>query len=130
MANRNTLHRNKLDAFIEWLQSEGHKLSPPIGAYEVLRWKGKSGEPMPIVFDRHGGDHLVLNGSAENYVKRWLRGDDSEDVEKLVVALRAAMHYINVSPCDPDITPEQIDAWLALVNLDVDKLLEKYNVGG
>ena len=37
MANRNTLHRNHLPDFLEWLEAKGWKVSTPKGYYEVVR---------------------------------------------------------------------------------------------
>ncbi len=37
MANRNTLHRSKLDGFKRWLEQDGWDLQPAKGDYEVLR---------------------------------------------------------------------------------------------
>lgn len=72
MANRNTLHRSKLPEFEQWLRDKGFQLRKPKGHYEVLRWVGRPGRPMPIVFDRHKGDHLTLNSQAEVYCTMWL----------------------------------------------------------
>lgn len=43
--------------------------------------------------------------------------------DKLVEALSAAMDYIKKCPCDPDIYPEQLEAWNKLQSLNVEKLL-------
>jgi hypothetical protein len=72
MRARNLLHRTKLDEFKQWLESHGHRLQEPKGDYEVLRWKGKKGKPMPMVFDRHEGDHLTTNATATGYVRQWV----------------------------------------------------------
>lgn len=73
MARRDLLHRNKLDYFKAWLVANGYQVLDPKGDYEVLRWKPTGGGPMPIVFDRHGGDHLAINNAATPYVNRCLR---------------------------------------------------------
>lgn len=72
MARRNLLHRDKLIEFECYLKVKGHTLLEPKGDYELLRWKGEKGKPMPIVFDRNKGDHLSLNDSAEKYVREFL----------------------------------------------------------
>jgi len=47
--------------------------------------------------------------------------------DEAVKALRAAMDYINASPCDPDITREQIKAWNQLVDVNPSAILRKYD---
>lgn len=73
MANRGLLHRSQLDSFKAWLEACNYQILKPKGNYEVLRWKGDTGKPMPIVFDRHKGDHYTLNGQAEKFVRRFLK---------------------------------------------------------
>jgi len=73
MANRELLHRSKLLEFRDWLRSQGVQMLEPHGEYEVDRWMGRPNRPMPIIFDRRGGDHLTLNAEAERWVRRWLR---------------------------------------------------------
>ena len=73
MARRDLLHKTKLKEFRDWLERNGLSVLPPVGDYEVLRWKGVAGHPMPIVFDRHEGTgHYTCNRSAERYVQNWL----------------------------------------------------------
>jgi len=72
MGNRSILHRTKLNDFKEWLKSRGIAIHPCKGQYEVLRWEGKQGQPMPMVFDRHDGDHYTVNVAAEPLVRKWL----------------------------------------------------------
>ncbi len=74
MANRELLHRSKLLEFRDWLRSKGVQLLEPHSEYEVVRWMGRPGRPMPIIFGRRRrGDHLTLNAEAERWVRRWLR---------------------------------------------------------
>ena len=57
---------------------------------------------------------------------------DSDDLEfivnslnnydKLVEALQSAMNYIKECPCDPDIYPEQLEAWNKLQSLNIKEL--------
>lgn len=74
--DRALLHKTKLDDFRAWLIAQGYeirKLPCTFGFYEVLRWRGVSGEPMPIIFDRHDAtEHYTCNASAVRYVRRWL----------------------------------------------------------
>lgn len=39
-----------------------------------------------------------------------------EQRDKLQKLFLLAMNYIGLSPCDPDITNQQLDAWIALQN--------------
>ena len=73
MANRSLLHRNKLELFKEWLLNNNYDISKTKGDYEAVRWKGKKGEPMPMIYDRHRGDHLTGNDSAVPYVYNFLK---------------------------------------------------------
>ena len=45
--------------------------------------------------------------------------------DKLVEALGSALNYISECPCDPDVYPEQLEAWNKLQLLDADKLLKQ-----
>lgn len=74
MANRNTLHFNKIDSFRKWLSDNGYKIGiENTLAQEVLRWKGQKGEPMPIIFHGQSNQHLSCNESAIGYVKKFIR---------------------------------------------------------
>ena len=48
MANRNTLHSNKWDAFRKWLIKTGWTIEEPKGIWEVLRAK-KAGRQNPLI---------------------------------------------------------------------------------
>lgn len=48
MANRNTLHVKKLDAFKEWLTLDGWEIKQPKGDYEVLRAVKAGRKPLLI----------------------------------------------------------------------------------
>lgn len=45
--------------------------------------------------------------------------------DKLVEALEAALKYIGECPCDPDIYPEQLEAWNRLQSLNAQDLLKQ-----
>ena len=49
--------------------------------------------------------------------------------ERLVEALGKALEYIEQSPCDPDIYPEQLAAWGELTSLEPHKLLAQLEAG-
>lgn len=44
-------------------------------------------------------------------------------IDELATALKAAMDFIDASPCDPDITEKQIAAWMKLKELKPRELL-------
>lgn len=70
MARRNLLHRSRIEAFVAYL---GDRALPPIGPYEVVRWKGRKGEPMRIVFDNSKScEHLSINEAGIVDVMRFL----------------------------------------------------------
>lgn len=70
MADRLTLHRNKLELFKLWL---GDRALPPVGKWEVVRWKGPSGQPMRIIFDNtKSSEHLSCNDAAYKDVRAFI----------------------------------------------------------
>lgn len=71
MANRNSLHRNKLEDFKLWLIGEGYKPIENNAQYEVLRWKVK-GQPMPIIFDGKSTEHLSCNQASIDFVRKFI----------------------------------------------------------
>jgi hypothetical protein len=82
VASRNLLHVDKLEAFRAWLEASGYRILPPRGEFEVLRWKGNPGRPMPIVFWRGAKPtkerpyailHYTTNDAAYSYVRRFIR---------------------------------------------------------
>lgn len=74
MASRNLLAIDKLQEFKDWLVRQGFSIKPCKGQYEVLRWKGPKGRPLPIVFRQAASKvHLTCNHEAAQYVREWLR---------------------------------------------------------
>lgn len=75
MADRCTLHRNKFDAFKEWLISDGWSYSPGKGTYQVAqfrkKWKGKN--RCLIVYDRQQGDHYTTLDKDYGVVRAFIR---------------------------------------------------------
>jgi hypothetical protein len=70
MSNRCLLHRSKISAFIQWL---GPKALPPVGKWEVVRWKGGPKQPMRIVFDNvQSSQHFSCNNAAEQDVRNFI----------------------------------------------------------
>lgn len=78
MRNRSLLHANKLADFTEYLETNNHKILPIKGAYEVWRWKNKSGKPMPILFTRLKGDHYTSNSSATPFGMKFISKNKEE----------------------------------------------------
>lgn len=74
MANRGLLALHKVAEFKSYLEQRGLRPESGKAEYEVLRWKGKPGKPMPIVFNRNGDrDHLSCNDAAVPYVRAFIR---------------------------------------------------------
>ncbi|WP_028562296.1 hypothetical protein [Paenibacillus pinihumi] len=76
MANRNTLHRSKLDGFKRWLEQDGWDLQPAKGDYEVLR--ARKGRRLLLVYDRHEGNHLSVADANMGVVRSYLRDKEAE----------------------------------------------------
>ena len=73
MANRHTLHSNKLDAFRKWLIKDGWKIEEPKGIWEVLRAK-KAGRQNPlIVYQKMNKEHLSVLDRDIDVIKRFLQ---------------------------------------------------------
>lgn len=76
MRDRALLHKSKLQDFTQWLEDKNYERlrSPAAAAYEVLRWRGRAGRAMPIIFDRDDAtEHYTCNGEAAWFVRQWLR---------------------------------------------------------
>ena len=73
MANRHTLHINKLDSFKKWLVKDGWTIAEPKGEWEVLRAK-KVGRQNPlIVYQRMNKEHLSVMDRDVGVIKAFLR---------------------------------------------------------
>ena len=73
LANRNTLHSNKLDAFRKWLIKTGWTIEEPKGIWEVLRAK-KAGRQNPlIVYQKMNKEHLSVLDRDIDVIKRFLQ---------------------------------------------------------
>lgn len=88
MANRNTLHISKLDAFKEWLVKDGWELEEPKGRYEVLRAR-KPGRKNPLlVYEKlDAKEHLSLMDRDTGVVGAFLR--DSKKLQTNADRIRA-----------------------------------------
>lgn len=72
MADRATLHRNKLADFAAWAEGQGYEREKTRGEYEVLRLR-KAPSPPLIFFARLGGDHVTFQNPARDLVWRFIR---------------------------------------------------------
>lgn len=73
MANRHTLHSNKLDVFRKWLIKTGWTIEEPKGIWEVLRAK-KAGRQNPlIVYQKMNKEHLSVLDRDIDIIKDFLR---------------------------------------------------------
>lgn len=72
MANRNTLHVNKLNDFRDWLEADGWDIYPCKGYFEVLR--AVKGARVLIVYKRLGDiEHYTVTDKYVGVVKAFLR---------------------------------------------------------
>lgn len=89
MAIRNVLHRNKLDKLKEWL---GDKALPPVGEWELVRWKGKPGKPMNIIYDNiHSTEHVSCNDAAYPEIKKFV--DEYKSDKKVMTRVESTDWY-------------------------------------
>lgn len=73
MANRHTLHSNKLDAFRKWLIKTGWTIEETKGIWEVLRAK-KAGRQNPlIVYQKMNKEHLIVLDRDIDVIKKFLQ---------------------------------------------------------
>lgn len=74
MANRHTLHINKLEDFKEWLVKDGWEIEEPKGNYEVLRAR-KAGRKNPLIVytKADAKEHLSLMDRDGGVVRAFLR---------------------------------------------------------
>lgn len=74
LANRHTLHINKLDTFREWLVKAGWEIEEPKGCYEVLRAR-KPGRKNPLIVYKkaEAKEHLSLLDRDTGVAKAFLR---------------------------------------------------------
>ncbi|UHA74428.1 hypothetical protein [Paenibacillus sp. 481] len=81
MANRNTLHAEKLVAFMAWLVSDGWTVVPNKGEYEVLR-ATKSGRKPLIVYTRNSEvTHLTVPDSHMGVLRAFIRDTKAQKAE-------------------------------------------------
>jgi len=79
MADRCTLHRNRIEAFATWAEREGWRRVPTKGAYEMLRLVHADFTHPFIAYDRGSPEHvsvpLTPTGSRRNQlmVLRFIR---------------------------------------------------------
>jgi hypothetical protein len=73
MANRNTLHSNKLDAFSKWLIKTGWTIEEPKGIWEVLRAKNAGRQNPLIVYQKMNKEHLSVLDRDIDVIKRFLQ---------------------------------------------------------
>ena len=71
MANRNILHRSKLEDFTTWLKDNGYHPVKNNAQFEVLRWKVK-GQTMPILFDGKSSEHFSCNEASTPFVLSYI----------------------------------------------------------
>lgn len=66
------IERSDLPRLKGWIEAQGYKLLEPTGEYEVMRWQGEPGEPMPIIFWSTKSRLLTVGVGAQKTVRRFL----------------------------------------------------------
>jgi hypothetical protein len=84
MANRCTLHRSQLQAFVEWLQLQNFAVEITEGQieYQVLRARRDDLKRPIIVYSRSKGDHYTLDDRDIPFVRGFW--DQPETPENLL----------------------------------------------
>jgi len=88
MAERNLLHRSKLEEFIQYLVDNGFSPVKSNASFEVLRWKVR-GKPMPIIFDGKSSEHFSCNESSVPYVMDFINMPKSSTKPGEISSLRS-----------------------------------------
>ena len=73
MANRHTLHINKIPLFKNFLEREGFEILPTKGCYEVLRAKNEKGIIVFFIKD-NAKEHCTVMDKDMWIVRKFLRG--------------------------------------------------------
>lgn len=74
MANRNLLHRSKIEDFKRWLQADGWQLEDTKGIYELVR--ATKGDRKPLIVytrDNKGSEHISVQSRDEAVVRAYIR---------------------------------------------------------
>lgn len=71
MAERGTLHKNKLEDFKVWLECTGWTLELCKGYYEVIR--ARKGKRLVLIFDNNNTAHLSYAPTAHDVVMSFIR---------------------------------------------------------
>jgi len=71
MANRCTLHKFKIDEFVDWLDKEDIEWRDGKGDWQVLQVKTDKG--WSPIYTRIKGDHLVIQQALKSIVKRFIQ---------------------------------------------------------
>lgn len=81
MANRQLLHKSKLDSFRDWLRREGWEIAQGPGGYEVLR-AIRPGRRYPLlVYSGASTEHLSLMDRDAGVVKSFIRAEREKSNE-------------------------------------------------
>ena len=76
MANRNTLHINKLEVFKEWLIKEGWEIESTKGMFEVLRARNKVRKrPLIVYRSFNGKEHFSVDDRDMGVVRAFIRSN-------------------------------------------------------
>lgn len=79
MADRRTLHINKLEDFKEWLAKDGWTIEKPKGIYEVLRARKPGRQHLLLIYKKDSAkEHLSYLDRDEGVIRAFLRDKKGE----------------------------------------------------
>lgn len=126
MANRNTLHSNKLDAFRKWLIKTGWTIEEPKGIWEVLRAK-KAGRQNPlIVYQKMNKEHLSVSTeilmSSRDFCKksRWkmVKCNNCKNLETKDNGFDSYSWCEKINDCPHEDIERDCDNYVPMINAD------------
>lgn len=82
MADRRTLHINKLEDFKKWLVNDGWRIEEPKGIYEVLRARKPGRKHLLLIYKKDSAkEHLSYLDRDEGVIRAFLRDKKGEPNE-------------------------------------------------
>lgn len=69
--SRNLLSLTKVESFAQWAVTQGYKVEPTKGSYEILRLRKKGKSPI-LFFKRNSGEHATSYGDGTALVQQWI----------------------------------------------------------
>lgn len=76
MADRRTLHINKLEDFKKWLVKDGWRIEEPKGIYEVLRARKPGRQHLLLIYKKDSAkEHLSFMDRDAGVIRAFLQGE-------------------------------------------------------